>query len=414
MKIILFSSLLLITFAASAQTSLSYAEYIKKVKESNKGYAAERLNVNISEAELAASKVFNDPNLSVEYSYNDDRRLQMGQSVAVGIGKTITIGKRGAGIRLAESRKELETALLENYFRSLRAEATIAWLEALKQSELYKVKENTFEQILRLASADSIRHNLGEIGGIDALQTALEARKAASDLPSSQAEKQNSFAALASWMGDSVDGYHPSGKLHLSARPFNQSQLIETALTNRADLIAAMKDTEVARRALTVAKRERNTDIDLSLGYNYNTEVRNEIAPAPRFNGVTAGVAIPLRFSNTNRGTIRAAELRSLQADLRYDQARREIQISVAQSLRTYLALEEQANGYTNLLRDAETVMNGRIYSYTRGESSLLEALDARRTYDEVRETYIETLFAASAALVRLEQEVGEDLVIAE
>jgi cobalt-zinc-cadmium efflux system outer membrane protein len=415
MKSILLSSLLLLSGVAAGQTPVSYTEYIGKVKESNKSYAARQLNVNIAEAELAASKVFNDPSLSVEYAYNDDRRLQMGQSVAVGIGKTITIGKRGAGIRLAQSQKELEAALLDDYFRTLRAEAIIAWLEALKQAELYKVKENTCRQILGMAAADSVRHSLGEIGGINALQTALEARKAQSDLLAAQAEMHNSFAALAPWMGDSVDAYLPSGRLHLTARPFNSSDLAEAALRNRADLVAALKETDVARRALALARRERNTDFDLSIGYNYNSEVRNEIAPAPRFNGVTAGIAIPLRFSNANRGAIRAAELRARQSDLRYEQARREVRISVAQSLRAYLALEEQVKSYdASLLRDAQTVMEGRLYSYARGESSLLEALDARRTYDEVRESYIETLFAASAALVRLEQEVGGEPLIAE
>ena len=51
--------------------------------------------------------------------------------------------------------------------------------------------------------------------------------------------------------------------------------------------------------------------------------------------------------------------------------------------------------------------MDGKIFSYNRGEVSLLEVLDAQRTYDEVQAQYIETLFNYSSALVELERSAG-------
>lgn len=53
------------SLAGSAQqmVPLSYRNYMEKVAEGNLEYAAERLNMNVSEAEVVASKVFNDPNL---------------------------------------------------------------------------------------------------------------------------------------------------------------------------------------------------------------------------------------------------------------------------------------------------------------------------------------------------------------
>ena len=51
--------------------------------------------------------------------------------------------------------------------------------------------------------------------------------------------------------------------------------------------------------------------------------------------------------------------------------------------------------------------MDGKIYSYNRGEVSLLEVLDAQRTYDEVQAQYIETLFNYSSALVEFERSAG-------
>lgn len=170
MKLYISIACLCATLTASAQQiiPLSYHQYMEKVAEGNLEYAAERLNVNVAEAEVTAAKVFNDPNLAISYYNNENNNLQMGEGVEVELSKTFSFGKRGAGIALARSESELTKALLADYFRNLRAEATVSYLEALKQYELYKVKENAYETIRQLAESDSVRYRLGKIMEIDA------------------------------------------------------------------------------------------------------------------------------------------------------------------------------------------------------------------------------------------------------
>lgn len=421
-EILLSCSLVFICFAAysqeleKTQQTIDYKTYIDLVWKQNLGYAAEKLNINIAEAGIKAAKVFNDPSLSVEFADNDERRMQMGRSVSVELSKTFSIGKRNANINLAKSEKELNESLLEDYFQRLRAEATLAYLEALKQSELYLVKESSYANIRRLAEADSIRFALGAITDVDAIQSNLEADIAYNDLLQSRTDLFNSYSSLGLWTGffDKDAIYNPVGNLQMQERSFNTAQLLQTALANRADLAAALKNVEVAKKELKVAQRERNLDFDLSLGYNYNTEVRNEIAPAPKFNGVTVGLAVPLKFSNINKGTMQAAEFRKRQAEINYQQAELEVQTSVMQSLRQYVFLLEQVKRYENgMLDKSQSVLNGKIYSYNRGETSRLEVLIAQQTYDELRAAYIETLVNSLAALIELERNVGIwDIVI--
>ena len=130
--------------------------------------------------------------------------------------------------------------------------------------------------------------------------------------------------------------------------------------------------------------------------------------PAPRFNGVTVGLSVPLKFSNLNKGTVQAAKYRIQQAEARYRQAELEVQTEVLQNLRQYLSLAEQVRRYeTGLLEKAKSVIDGKIYSYDRGETPLLEVLNAQRTYDDLRTAYIETLYDHAAALVELERSAG-------
>ncbi|MDR2765250.1 MAG: TolC family protein [Tannerella sp.] len=403
-------------FAAHAQTPaktlrpMDYGTYMEQVWKQHPGYAAEKLKVSVAEAGAQVARVFNDPQLSVEYADNDERRLQMGRSVSVELGKTFSFGKRNARIDLAESEKELNESLLEDYFHRLRAGATLAWFEALKQAALHAVRENSCENIRRLAEADSIRFALGKITDVDALQSRLEAEKASAGLLQSHAEQLNACEALSVWTGvfDPHILPNPAGALHPQVRAYDTDALLQTALENRADLAAALKNVEVARKALQVVRRERNTDVDLAIGYNYNTEVRNEIAPAPAFNGLTLGIAVPLKFSNANKGALRAAELRRQQAELDYRQAELEIQTAVMQSLRTYFAQLEQVRRFeTGMLDRAGAILQGKLYSYERGETSRLEALVAQQTYDDLHTAYIETVFNSLAALIELERNAG-------
>lgn len=399
-----------VALGAQRLVPLSYRGYMEKVAEGNLEYAAEKLNVPASEAEVTATKVFNDPNLSVSYFNNENKTLQMGEGVEVELSKTFSFGKRGANISMARSESELTKALLADYFRNLRADATISYLEALKQGELYKVKENAYENISRLAESDSIRFNLGQIREVDATQSRVEAGILRNELLQAGAELRNAFSSLNLLTGTfSADTlYQPEAVLRIDPREFVLADLIAVASEGRTDLVATLRNKEVAAKALKVARRERNTDVDLSVAVSRNARVYNEEAPAPPFTGVTAGIAIPLKFSNFNKGTVRAARFREQQADTQYRQALLQVQTEVMQAYRNYQSFTEQVRHYEDgLLRQAREMMDGKIYSYNRGEVSLLEVLDAQRTYDDVQAQYIETLFNHSSALVELERSAG-------
>ena len=400
------------SFWAEAQTvvPLSYSRFLQRVNEGNREYAAEKLNVNAARADAVAAKVFEDPELSVAYSNNQDNSIQMGQSVEFGLTQTVTLGRRGANIRLAKSQSELSEILLADYYRNLRADATIAYLEALKQKQLFEVKKKAYQNMADLAKSDSMRFILGKIMEVEATQSHLEAGMMYNEVLQAETELNNACASLSVLMGRAYNDtlYRPDETLKQPMRDFVLADLLEQAVGNRSDLLAAQKNSEVASRELTLVRRERRPDVDVSLNVSLNNRVRNEEAPAPPFTGVTAGIAFPLNFSALNKGAVRAAKYRAQQAELQTDQVRLQVENEVMQAYRLYQSHARQVSHYEKgLLAHAETVLTGKIYSYNRGEVSLLEILNAQRTYNDVQAQYIETLFDYNSALVGLERSVG-------
>lgn len=188
--------------------------------------------------------------------------------------------------------------------------------------------------------------------------------------------------------------------------------LVEMALDRRADLKAAVISKTLSERNLALAKAELAPEIGLNAGYSYNKEVRNEIAPAPKFNGVTVGVSIPLKFSSMNKGTRRAAEKAVSQAEAAYDEACRQIEAEVRMAWASYQAALETAKECSDsMLADAADILESRKKAYLQGESSLLDYLLATRVYNDTAEACIGAKSALFASWSELLAAVGTEVL---
>lgn len=387
------------------------SQFLLSVKKGNLGYIAGQFNVSIAEAEFKASKVFPDPEVSVAYSNNEDRTVQMGQSVETGISYSINTGnKRGAGISLARSQHELSQVILDAYFQNLRADASLSYFASLKNQKIYLLQKNIYEQMSWLASTDSIRLKNGEATGIDALQSSLEARSQQTEVYQSLADMQNALIDLMLLQGkrfsDTLD--YPSDNFPYKQHELNLSELINKAVQNRADLLVAIKNKEVSEKNLNLLKANRAFEFSLETGYSYNSIVKNEIAPAPAFNRLSAGISFPIKFSNLNRGSLQAADLAVKQSQTIYEETELQITSEVIQAYCNFIGQNKKVEHYNlGLVEDAGKILQGRIYSYQHGESGLIEVLNAQRTYIELQLNHLEALFEYTAALIELERSAG-------
>jgi Outer membrane protein len=409
--IMLFFCVISLTTHAQEVKVLTFNEYINNVRNSNISYLAEKYNVDIAEANIKAAKVFSDPELSVSYTNNQNWNLQMGYGVDAELSYTLELGgKRKARMQIAKSEKEMTDALLEDYFQNLRADATTAYLTAIKQHNLYEIQKASYIQMLELARADSIRFHVGEITEVDARQSKLEAATMLNDVHSSESDFQEIMVQLLLFQGDKSMILPDSiaGVLNYHKREFDLQSLITMAQNNRADLQAALKSRELSQNNLRLAKANRAIDLGLSIGGSYSSEVRNEIAPAPTFRGVTAGISIPLKFSNTNKGELRAAQMAAEQSEKQYEAIELQISSEVMQIFNRYEITCRQVEHFnTGLLHEAETILQKKRYSYEKGETSILEVLNAQRTFNDVQVNYYETLYNCACALVELERVCG-------
>lgn len=404
---------MLFFLSGGAQTILrpiTYGAYMAKVDSGNLNYAAQKLNVTIAKAQVVAAKVRNDPTLGVSYFNNEQSKKQMGYGGSLSLAQTFTFGKRTASIGLAKSEFDVSETLLADYLRNLHADAALAFYESLKQKKMFEIKQDAYQNIHDLAKSDSIRAAMGKIMETDAIQSRVECGLMYNELIQAKAEQKQSWVELAVYTGNQKTElmYKPEAELKLPYRDFRLADLIEQGKSQRADLVAAKQNIDVANQALKVTRRERNTDVTVSLEVGHNAEVTNVIAPAPAFNSITGSVSIPIPFSRLNKGNVNAAKERVQQVSLQYDQTALEIQNEIMKAYYLYESTNKQVEHFEKgLLNMAQEVLKGKIYSYERGETSLLEVLNAQRTYNEVRSQYYEAVFNYDSALIELERSAG-------
>ena len=387
---------------------VKFTSYMEQVSKHNLDYAAEQFEVNKAEATIEIAKVFPDPTLSLGMTQNSEGQLTTGHDLSSELNIPVELfGKRRARIDLAKSQHELSKALLSDFFRNLEADAATVFLEALKQKQLYAVKLNSYQTMKRLSEADSVRLKLGSIMEIDAIQSKLEAGSLFNELLQSEANLNNSYTQLSQMTGslktDSL--LVPDGSLLFKQRLFEINALITIASSKRADLVAALYNKEVADKALRLAKRERNIDLGLKLGFDNSYLPANNSPSATAF---TAGIAIPLKFSNFYKGQVKLAQFQISQSEEVYKKAELQIRTEITKAMQRYLAFCKQVDSFDHgMLEGAQNVRKGKIYSYNRGETSLLEVLNAQRTFNDVQQNYYETLFNRAVALIELEKAAG-------
>ncbi|MBO9729822.1 MAG: TolC family protein [Chitinophaga sp.] len=404
--------LLLLAVAGNAQTkdSLTYNRFLTGVTNNNMAYVAERFNVNQATARAAAAKMYPDPSLSFGWVDNGQKRLKMGYAFSTSVNWMLELGnKRQARSRVALSQLELTTLQLDNYYRNLRADATLAYLQAILQGNLLKVIKESSQSMSQFARTDSIRFVHGEIKAVDARQSKLEAGNMLNAVYKSEATHKAALLQLSMLMGKSSDTlYYPMVASSGFDREFNLKELMATAVSNRADILAAGKDKEVAGNMVRLAQANRLPDLGLNFGVAQNSGATNTVAPSPSTNVVSAGISIPLKFSGRSKAELLSAQYNVAQTGARYEQAVLQVQTEVATSYYNYISARKQVTQFhTGLLEDAQKALDGKIYSYRSGEINLLEVLNAQRTYNTLQQSYYEALNGYAAALVEVERSTG-------
>lgn len=390
-------------FTAATAQNISYGEYMERVFKNNIALTAKKMDIEIADAAVTGSQVYNDPSIALTYTNNEDWSKGLGQGIELELSRTFTFGVRRSRIDLAESERTQAIALLEEYMRNFRADATIAYLEHLRAEMLYNEAREIYNDLSEVAGNDSVRYLRGDIAKSDWLESRMAQGIAKNSMLAAEAELRNSGIKLGYYMADmnSAEQLRGMGTLEITEQAAALEHYTKAALEHRADLVVALGNADIAVAAQKFNKAQRRPELDVVLGATYN------IAD-PDFTTIKAGVAMPLKFSNFNKGARLQDELLVKQANIEIEEARLMVTADVMQAYNSFIYATKQSETFSSeMLSDMQQVVESKRKAYEMGEIAFLDYLIVQRNESEMRGEYIDALFGKAVAWVELQRSTG-------
>jgi cobalt-zinc-cadmium efflux system outer membrane protein len=319
----------------------------------------------------------------------------------LGIGYLFERGKkRQHRLEAAQDQTAVTTATVSDDERTLTsnvAQQFIAALLAKANLELAQLDLASFQQTVDIGQS---QFQAGAISEGDLLKIKLQLLQFQMDLNAAQLAKVQALASLRELVGfDSVpEVYDVDGELAYQSVPLSLDDLKMRALSTRPDLRAAQLGVTAAQSQYTLARADGKQDLDASFDYSH---VAATNTGSIFFN-------IPLPIFNRNQGEIARTQFTIAQARETQSATSEGVLTDVVNAFENLRTNDQVVNLYTSgYLKDAEDSRDISQYAYGRGAVSLLDYLDAERSYRTTELAYRQALASYMLALEQLRQAVG-------
>jgi outer membrane protein, heavy metal efflux system len=244
------------------------------------------------------------------------------------------------------------------------------------------------------------RYNAGDISEGDFLKIKLQLLQFQSDVAQAQLSKIQALVGLRQFLGYQTVGpdFDVSGDFDYIPVTLKLEDLQAQALQNRPDFRAAQQGVTSAKSQYELAKANGKVDVTGTFNYDHvsdtNTASLFGSFQIPIFNRNQGEIARTNYAINQARELELASNDQVLSDVLNAYEAVRDNDEIVSLYLRGYLDVAKQSRDITE-------------YSYKRGAASLLDFLDAERSYRATELAYRQSLAAYLTAVEQLREAVG-------
>jgi cobalt-zinc-cadmium efflux system outer membrane protein len=255
----------------------------------------------------------------------------------------------------------------------------------------------SFQQTVDIGEA---QFKAGYIGEGDYLKIKLQLLQFQTDVSSARLAKAQALVSLRGFLGYNAvpADFDVIGDLAYQPIKANMEDLQLKALRERPDFRAAELGITAARSQILLAKA--NAKVDVNGTYDF-THVSGENTAS-----IFANFELPI--FNRNQGEIARTGYALTQAEEQQQAASDTVLSDVGNAYEAVKSNDEIVQLYTSgYLKQAQDSRDISEYAYKRGAASLLDFLDAERSYRSVQLSYRQALASYMTALEQLKEAVG-------
>ena len=320
------------------------------------------------------------PNPQLSYNLNNvgtgrDHRYLNGSDHVVRIDQTFERGdKRALRMQSADFMLHASEADLLNIKRQSKTQLYQLYYQLLLAQEKLRIVEENVSLYQKTIEASELRLKAGDIAASELSRLDLDKLRADNDVFQARNNLKQAQIDLAIFIGEELNA---PAIVAADAWPEVINKVYQNAINieNRADIKAAQLRLKAAEtnRELAAALKKRDVTIGAQVEHNSLDLETNTIG---------LGISIPLMTGYGYEGEIARAESEYQAALLELNHAHAFAISEINKARGDLKTAEARVLHYDdNLLKEADKVLQSAEFAYKQGAQSVMDLLDARRTY---------------------------------
>ena len=392
-----------------ASLRVSLGEAIQMALQHNHNLLAARSTIQQSQAEETTANlrpnpvligdaqfipIFQPGQFSTDYLDNS-AQFDLGLSYLFERGK-----KRQHRLQAAKDQTAVVTSQVADNERTLTFNVAQDFVNVeLAESTLDLAQQDlaSFQNTLSISQA---QFNAGDISQDELLKIKLQELQFQTDVSQARLATVQDLSDLRQLLGyESVPAdYDIAGQFEYQQVPGNLEDFQAAALRNRPDLRAAQQGVTAAESQLALQKSVGKRDVTAQINYTHVAEVSTA--------SLFGQVQIPI--FDRNQGEIARAQYAINQAHEQQQFTNDQVLTDVRDAYESVHSNDQIVSLYrSGYLQEAQQDRDISEYAYRRGAASLLDFLDAERSYRATQLGYRQSLAAYLLALEQLRESVG-------
>jgi outer membrane protein, heavy metal efflux system len=323
------------------------------------------------------------------------------QQFDVGIGYLFERGhKRQRRLQAARDQTAVTRAQITDAERTLAFNVGQQFVSVLLAESTLQFATQDLQGFQQVVDISEAQLKAGFIGEGDYLKIKLQLLQFQTDVSSARLAKTQALVALRESLGYNAvpANYDVVGDLAYQPLKANVDDLQLRAMRERPDFRAAELGITAAQSQVRLA--QANAKVDVTGTYDF-THVAGEYTSSIFAN-------FPLPIFDRNQGEIARTRYALTQAQQQQQAASDTVLSDVANAFEAVRSNDEVVQLYTSgYLKQAQDSRDISEYAYKRGAASLLDYLDAERSYRSIQLAYRQALASYMTALEQLKEAVG-------
>ncbi|WP_262966253.1 TolC family protein [Methylobacter psychrophilus] len=410
-------------FNAAAQSQvLSLDEVLSIFYQRNLDLIAAQYNIDRSLAEAVIASAIPNPTVGFQIGElsasnmnkgsnatgcNHDSNVSCGAAEYYSFSQLIEVaGKRGLRIQSSGFATQAAESDFRDAVRIFSNMVRNSYYQLLQTQKNRWLAQEIVDHYEIISKANSLRMKKGDISESDFLRVKMEAMRGQADLDNAQAAvevAQADLAVILRWPDKSLqfEAKELWPEVNNISQNLSKEDLISKALQQRPDLQGDKLRAEQADRQLELARRLKYPDVTVTGGYAHDPS-NNAL------NTGFVGVSVPLPLFYQYQGEADKAAVNLSQSRLAAEQTELGIRSDVIGALATWNSANKIVQRFRDgLLDDALAVRNSSELAYSKGATSVLDFIEAQRSYKNVMRDYYAAEINRANAYYDLEKSLG-------